>query len=243
MIAKTIEGFLCPLQGFRIILSSPKNMIYSVIPFLIGFLIVGLGYFAASEYLNPWVGSWTENSAFLRDWDILKSILDVFLIIVGWILVSLLNFLAGYLCIIIFAGPFYALMVENIFKLELPDKKPRSDFRLIVGMFFIGILKALLFLLVGIFCFLLTFVPVVNLLAPLILTLTVAFDCADYAFEVDFLKLRQRFAFFRQNFWNFFGLSLAILATGLLPGSFFILLPVFICGATKMYIQRQSEIV
>ncbi len=238
-----VSGFLSPLLGFRIILSSPKNIAYALVPFAIGLAIVGLGYFTASEYLSQWVNSLTESSPWLERWSFLKSIVEILLILISWILISLVNFLAGYLCIIVFAGPFYALMVENIFKKELPDKKKRSDFKLIIGMFFLGLGKALLFILIGIFCFILSFVPGLNLLAPVILTLTVAFDCADYAFEVDFLNLKQRFAFFRQNIGSFLGLSFAIMATGVVPGSFFLLLPVFICGATKMYIQLSDQAV
>ncbi len=243
MIKHIINGFFSPLQGFGIILSSPKNILYALIPFSIGLVVVSIGYFAASAYLNEWVATWTQDSKFLQDWGFVKTIVDIFLVLVSWILVSLLNFLAGYFCIIILAGPFYALMVENIFKKELPDKEKRSDLKLIFNMFLLGIGKAFIFLIIGAFCFLLSFVPGFNLAAPLILTLTVAFDCADYAFEVDFLNLRQRFRFFGKHFWNFFGLSLAVLSTGLVPGSFFLLLPVFICGATKMYIQLQAETV
>jgi CysZ protein len=241
MIEQIIQGFLSPMLGLRVILSSPRNMLYALIPFGIGLLVVLAGSVAGFQYVNQWVQAWTDGFSSFQDWSFLKTIVDALLILVSWIVVSLLNFLAAYLCIIVLAGPFYALMVENIFKKELPDKEQRSDFRLVVGMFFLGLLKAVIFLCVGILCFILSWIPGFNLLAPLIVTLTVAFDCSDYAFEVDFLGLRERFQFFASHIWNYFGLGLAILVTGLIPGAFFILLPVFVCGATKMYIQLQTE--
>lgn len=236
-----MQGYFSPLGGLKVIMSSPKNIIFAVIPFLIGLFVVGIGYFAAASHLDDFVHSLTEGSQFFKDWTIVKTIVDILLVIIGWILVSLLNIILGYLCIIILAGPFYALMVENIFKVELPDKEERSDLRLMINMFLYGLGKAIIFLMVGLICFILAWIPGLNFIAPFILTLTVAFDCADYAFEVDFLSLRQRFRFFTNHIWHFVGLGLAILTTGLIPGAFFVLLPLFICGATKMYIQLKSE--
>jgi uncharacterized protein involved in cysteine biosynthesis len=87
-------------------------------------------------------------------------------------------------------------MVENIFKVELPDKEPRSSLKLIVSMFVVGLAKVFLFLTIGLICFIMSFIPGLNLLAPLIIVLTVAFDCMDYAFEVDFLNLRPEIRLF-----------------------------------------------
>jgi CysZ protein len=243
MMELLLRGFFSPVQGLRIILSSPKNVIFSLIPFSIGFLVIGAGYMLAAQYLNPWVESFTSGIHFLETWTFLKPIVDFLILIFTWILISFVNFFVGYLTIIVFAGPFYALMVENIFKVELPDKEPRSSLKLIVSMFVVGLAKVFLFLTIGLICFIMSFIPGLNLLAPLIIVLTVAFDCMDYAFEVDFLNLRQRFDFFAQNIMIFVGIGLAVMATNLIPGLFFILLPAFICGATKTYIQHQDETV
>lgn len=243
MINQAIQGFFSPLRGFKIILSSGKNIGFALIPFVIGAVVISLGFFGASELLNPWVESLTQDSQFFKDWSWLKPIVDIFLMVFSWVLVALLNFLLGYLCIIILAGPFYALMVENIFKLELPDKEPRTNVKLMFQMFGAGIMKALLFLVIGILCFFLAFIPGINFLAPLIMILTVAFDCMDYAFEVDFLKLKERVAFFKAHMAFFLGLAGAIFLTNLIPGLFFIILPAFICGATDSYIRLNGQAV
>lgn len=243
MIQKVLIGFTSPARGLKIIFSSPKSIAYSFIPFFIGLLVLLLGYFAASQYIHDWVAQITANSTFFQSWGFLRGLVDILLILLSWILVSLLNFLAGYLCVVIVAGPFYALMVENIFKKELPDKEKRGNLRLAFNMFYLGLVKAVIFVVVGILCFILAFIPPFNFVTPLILVLTVAFDVMDYSFEVDFLTLRQRFRFFRRHFPYFLGLGFAILLTGLIPGSFFVLLPAFICGATQIYIQLRSDTV
>ena len=237
MINKMALGFFSPLQGFSIIFSSAKNMGFALIPFVIGIVVVGAGFFVASEYLNEWVQGWFQGAEWAKDWPWLSSVVNALLLVVAWLMAAFLNFLAAYIVIIVVAGPFYALMVENIFKKELPDKEERSNFKLALNMFVVGLAKVLIFAVIGIIGFIMIWIPLLNLLAPVLAVLVVAFDCSDYAFEVDFLNLRERFQFFSQHFSAFLGLALAVMLTNLIPGLFFVLLPVFICGASKMYIQ------
>ena len=241
IFSKLMRGFSSPFVGLKLIFSNPRNITYAVIPFFIGLLFVFIGYFAASEYLRPLVEAWTKDMVFLKDWIIVQQVVNLFLVLFSWIIISLINFLAGYVSILIIAGPFYALMVENIFKEHGGGRKRRGTVTLMLNMFVLAIMKVLLFAAVGIICFFLAFIPIVNLFSTFILVLLVSFDCADYAFEIDYLSLRRRFSFLLSHFWEFSGLAFAILCTGLVPGSFFILLPAFICGATKMYIQLSEK--
>lgn len=92
-------------------------------------------------------------------------------------------------------------------------------------------------------CFILAFIPGLNWLAPIIIFAMVAFDCMDYSFEMDGLSLRRRLRFFFAHSFETIGLIMAIFVTTVIPGSFFILLPAFICGATKIYIQLSRKTV
>lgn len=237
IVNRTLRGFLSPLEGLRLIFSSRRNFIFAAIPFGIGIFFVFLGYFAASSWFEPAIQSWVDNFEFVQSWPIIGGAFNFLVLTFSWILISLLNFIAAYICIIIVGGPFYALMVENIFKDYAQNRDRRGSVALMINMFLLALAKILVFTLIGIVCFILAFFPVINVISSYILILLVAFDCADYAFEIDFMTLRQRFRFVWEHLWEFTGLSFAIVLTGFLPGSFFILLPVFICGATKMYIQ------
>ncbi len=243
LVARLSRGFFSPLEGARIIFSSPKNTTYAVIPFFIGLVFIALGFAAASQYLDPWIQAWLDSFETLQDWPTIKPIVNFLVLLLTWLLVSIVNFIAGYICIIVVAGPFYALMVEGIFTKELNDQKSRGTWKLMLSMLLISLLKIVVFAFIGLICFLLAFVPGLNIFTSFALVLLVAFDCTDYAFEVDYLNLRQRFRFLLSHIVEFSGLGLAILATGVLPGSFFLLLPIFICGATKMYIQLSRKTV
>ncbi len=242
-VSRFMMGFSSPLEGAQVIFSSKKNMTFAILPFLIGAFFVVVGFVTASQYLQPWLSQWTESSDFLKDWSFIRPVIDFLLLLFTWIIVSVANFIAGYICIIVVGGPFYALMVENLFKTELGEREGRSSLKLMLTMFLTSLMKILVFALIGLFCFILAFIPGFNLLATFVLVLLVAFDCSDYAFEVDLLKLRERFRFLLSHLMEYTGLSVAILLTGFLPGSFFILLPIFICGATKMYIQLNHKTV
>lgn len=238
-----MKGFFSPLEGAKLILSNPKYFVYSIIPFLLGIGFVFLGYVLAAEFFTPLVENWVQSFEFFKDWKILAGIINFLLLIVTWILVSIVNFLAGYVCISILGGPFYSILVEKIFSDELPHLSQQSGLKVAFNMFWMSLIKMLLFVLVGLGCFVLTFFPPLNFVASFVLLLMVAFDCSDYSFEVSRLNIGQRVRFFRQHFWEYSGLSLAILLTSVIPGAFFVLLPVFICGATKMYIQLNRQAV
>lgn len=241
IFSRIIRGFSSPIDGAKTLMSSKKNLSLAVIPFIIGVAFVVFGFFMASSYFEPMVSQWVESLEMLNEWAFLKGVVSFFILTLSWILVSLLNFISAYICIMIVAGPFYALLVENIFKTEKGDAKQRGTFSLMVTMFFMSLLKVVLFATVGLICFILAFFPIVNLASAFIVVLMVAIDTSDYAFETDYLSLANRLKFVRNNFWEYVGLSCAILLTGFLPGSFFLLLPIFICGATKMYIQLSEK--
>lgn len=241
LFSRVYRGAVVPFDGLKIIFSSKQVFSFALIPFLIGIAVFVGGIVFASEYLNPYIHDGVTDIEFLKFSETLTTVVSSIVSLFSWLAIFLLNFFVGYLVIIVLGGPFYALMVENLFKKILGTKLRRSTFSLFFRLLGWALMKILLFSTVGLFCFILSFFPGMNLLAPLVVFMLVAFDCTDYAFEVDFLSLRSRFQFFFDHFWEFLGLALMIMATSAIPGAFFILLPAFICGATKMYIQLSGK--
>lgn len=237
LVARLMKGFFAPFSGAKLLFSSKKLFSLSMIPFLVGMAFVFLGFLLASRYLMPSMDSWIANLSFLQNSPILASITSATALLLGWVALSLVNFLLGYVFIIIVAGPFYALLAEEIFKRERGGKIKKAAITLMLRMFGLALIKIGIFAFIGIICFILAFVPVVNIFSTFTLFLLISFDCTDYSFEIDQLGLRQRFAFFHKHFWEYAGFSVSIICISFLPGAFFILLPAFVIGATKMYIQ------
>lgn len=242
-VSRFFTGAIAPVSGFRLLLSSRKIFLLSIIPFIIGFVFIGVGLVLASQYIVPFLETWLSFDQFVDQSPWFGSLLSFLILIVSWLVVAVFNFLFGYLCVILVAGPFYALLAEEVFRQQGFIKNGRAPLSLAMKMMLMGVSKVFIFSIVGVVCFVLTFIPVVNILSPIIIFSMVAFDCVDYSFEVDLLSLRKRFLFFRQNLYEFLGLSFVIFLTTFLPGSFFVFLPVFICGATKMYIQLAHKTV
>lgn len=236
-----IDGLMTPLAGLRLLFSSGRLFLLALIPFVIGIALFAYGVYWATNTINPWVESWVGGMDWLANWEAISGLLGWLVSMIVWLAATLINFLLGYIVVMLIAGPFYALMVEEVFRQRYPAGLDKAGLKLMVSMFLTAIAKTFLFLFVGFFCFVLSFFPGINLLVGFIVFAMVAFDCSDYCFEVDALSLRQRFVYFFKNLSFFAGLTIAIFITSFVPGSFFVLLPAFICGATEMYIQRQYQ--
>ncbi|MEM7646066.1 MAG: EI24 domain-containing protein [Pseudomonadota bacterium] len=243
LLDRIAMGVSAPLSGLQILLSTRRLFILSIFPILLGLGLIIFGFLVAAQFLGPWLTSWLSEIAWLQASQWLLPIVSTVLALFGWLAFSLANFLFGYLLMVILGGPFYSMMAEHQFRMEQPHFEPRNHIGLILKMLYWSLLKVLLFTFIGIFCFFLAFIPVVNFFSSFLVFSLIAFDCMDYAFEVDQKSLASRIRFFFTHIWEFIGLSLAIIGTSFVPGSFFVLLPAFICGATKMYIQLQEEAV
>ena len=238
-IEKIIYGFLAPLKGTLMLLTSPKKFALAVIPFIFGFALLVGGIVWATQSLGTYVDDWLTQFEAISGF--LFTTLSSLLIVFSWIGFITVAFLFAYILISIFVGPFYSLLAEDVFRTEAESPSKSLSFRLVLMMMVLSLIKASFFCFIALFCFIFSFIPVLNIVSTYILFLIIAFDTMDYAFEIDYLSLRQRFGFFFKHFWEFSGLALAILATTVLPGAFFVLLPGFVCGSSKMYIELAGK--
>ena len=238
-IDKFILGFVSPFKGLRLIFSSKKKFMLSIFPFLFGIVIFAGGFFWAFNYMGGAVDGW------LRQFEIMSGALftvaSFFMALFSWVAFFTVAFLASYVVMSIFGGPFYSMLAEDVFKTNSISGPKGGTFRLIFTMLFLSIIKISIFVMVGLACFIMSFIPILNIFSTYLIFLVVAFDCSDYSFEIDYLSLRQRFSFIFKHFWEYSGMTLSIMCTSLIPGSFFLLLPAFICGATEMYIQLENK--
>jgi len=229
------RGLFVPLSGLRLILSSPKKLILSALPFVIGIVLfvsaVSWGY----SHLGQWISSFSQDILPLSSsWlSYLKPVLG-FLTWAGFIM---LGFLLSYILISILAGPFLSLLAESVHKTAGGRRSGRvGSAGLMLRMFILSLWKALLFLLVALFSFILWFFPPLNIVGAFLVLLTIAFDCMDYSFEVELMPLGDRFAFFKRHIGVFSGIAVSVFATSFVPGIFFLILPAYVAGAAKLFV-------
>ena len=238
-IDKFLVGFLAPFRGTIAIFSSVKLFFLALLPLLIAFAIIFGGMTWAYYNLNTIVAGFVDQ---MVAWGgALFTILANVAAVLAWVGFMGFALVAGYILVNIFAGPFLSLIAEESFRQHSPDRVSKGSMRLIVKMFMLSLVKTMLFLSLGLLNLVLSFFPPLNIIGIMAILLTISFDCVDYSMEMDFMSLAQRFKFFWTHFWYFLGLSMAILATNFIPGAFFVLLPGFVAGAAKMYLDLAPQ--
>ena len=239
IVGQSMRGLLVPVKGLSLIFGSPKTLGLSLLPFCIGFLALFFGIFWAASHLGFWVDSFLQK--FLVASGTLFSLLSPVLSFLAWAGFLVSGFVLMYVLISIIAGPFLSLLAEHVYKLRSYKPVQKGTLGLVARMFILSLVKAVFFLFIGAISLVLWFFPPLNIFGTFLVFLTVAFDCMDYVFEVDFLTMRERFRFFFDHIWIFVGLSGAVFATSMLPGLFFLLLPAFVAGSTHLYVELRSE--
>lgn len=235
---RLLLGLMIPYHGLQTLFKSRQILLYAVIPFLLGLIFLGLGIGFSGQYFKPWFdeflqASWLQGDSF---WQVMiQWLFQLFF----WILVVFVNFFMSYLVIILVGGPFYTLLAEKVILSYEPTFKTQLGWKDSLRMVGIALLKILVFLVLGLICFVISWLPVLNILAALVIFLTVIYDCFDYTFEVAGLGLRQRWQTIQSFFPEMLGAVGALFLLSLVPGLFFLLLPAFIAGAAKLYIQKQ----
>jgi uncharacterized protein involved in cysteine biosynthesis len=238
MIAKDfVDGFLAVFRGIYIILTSKRMMLLSVLPTIIGFCILVFGawylipkYDFISEYWNSFFANQSRHALFYLG-RLFATALVMFAILVAWIYVS---FLATKL----FAGPFYSLLAIRVLK----DRGLKRAVPITFGQFLfmsfrttaVNMVEIILFSLLGIILFVFSFVPFLNVLAGFGFFLVMAFDSADYTFDVFSFGLFERLKYFFSHFAQFCGFALAISLVILVPGLNLILFAASVAGAADL---------
>jgi uncharacterized protein involved in cysteine biosynthesis len=138
----------------------------------------------------------------------------------------------------VIAAPFLALLAEYhlIEAGVLADRPFHLRHWLAVGakMFFVSLIKSIVFTILGVFLFFVSFIPVLNVVAVSGALLIVAFDLSDYAFEALQMGFRERIRFFLANLSTFSGIATAMGLVFFVPGLNVFSFPACVAGATDV---------
>ncbi|MCH2533476.1 MAG: EI24 domain-containing protein [Bdellovibrionales bacterium] len=235
--------------GLRTVKKYPELKKWMIIPFIIDlFLFFLLLYFtfnflpAVTTYFVGWIeGAITSLfQAAALDW-LFDISYFIFLILFG--IVSIIAAIyAAYILSLIIASPFNSLLAEKT--LQLTGALPEEPFKIgrwlsfTIKMFIVALLKAVVFLIVGLFAFIIAFIPGLNILSIYITLYMMSLDLFDYSLEAAGYNLTQRLGFGRKEVPMISGVSLALFATTLIPGLFFVLAPLGVVGASRIHAEK-----
>lgn len=243
-----LKGFLVPFRGLMIVFSSLRLFFLAVLPFwiclftMIYFVWTFWSHsFSVVPYLMDWVPGLYDFTEKLKIGEF--SLFAALIQGVFWFFLLVFASYFSYVLLSIVGAPFYSLMADMIIERRgLKGKNQNSFVRWLyttIRMLLISIIKMGFFLGLSLILFVISFFAIGMFLVPWFLSLMVAYDCLDFAFECRGLSLRQRMGYFSAHFSLFFGLALVILVISIIPGLFTFMLPFFIAGGAEAFADIQ----
>ena len=230
-----IRGMRFIFQGTKDIFSIPGLLAWTIIPFVIDVLILIFGFSWGKGQIPIWKDKvmgfiFSDQSGW--SYTILSSVMGLLF----WIAFIGILLYGTFLLATLVASPFNAIIAEKTLShyglLHNPPLNWRRWVTVSVRMFVISIVKTLIFAVIGIILLILSFIPLVNLLASFVAFLIIAFDCMDYSFEAKQMKLSQRFKYFKTHLPEFSGMATMLGLSLLIPGLTLLLLPSSVVGSS-----------
>lgn len=227
------DGFTFWMRGWRMLVGEKSLMALAVIPLTIAVTVGGFATYTLFTNLPVWVSgfvTWIMGTT-TGFW---AQVLYYPMIVGSAIVFFIASVFVGYIAHAILAIPFYALLAERA--LGILGLKPSLPFdfkswtRNSLRMFRASAVKTILFLIFGAVLFVLSFIPVINVLAVSGTLLILSFDLLDYSLESLNYGLRQRFAFIlkRKGMWA--GMACGLGLTLFIPGLTFVVAPGAVIG-------------
>ncbi|HEX4924162.1 MAG TPA: EI24 domain-containing protein [Bdellovibrionales bacterium] len=241
MILRFLKGFRAPFSGFRLMISDPSLWRLATIPYIIDLVLFSVGVYYGQKYIPGIVSAYVKN----------QTLWQQFLYYPVLALTFIVSFILLFTCVFfltnLIAAPFNAVLAERTLIIE----KALSEKRFQVGrwikvsgrMLLVSLMKAAIFVSVGVVLFFFGLVPGLNVAAAFAGLLIMSFDCADYSFESFEMGLRERLRFHRSHLAEFSGFGCALGLTFLIPGLNFLLYPATVVGAAQLVadIRRQLD--
>lgn len=244
MLSEFFSGFQYLFRGFSII-RKPGLRRFVMIPLLINILVFSLAI---------WLG--VDQFAILLEWLLPEG--DAWWIelvhVTLWILFSAVIFLIIFFTFTLIANllgaPFNGLLSEKVEKLlsgtmRDEDGGVQALIRSVPSSIMSEIRKFAYFIATGALLFLLTFLPGVNVLSPLLWALfsswMLAIEYIAYPMENHNLFFRQVKVEVKKKKMVSFGFGLAVMLVTLIPLVNFFVMPSAVAGATALWAERLSR--
>lgn len=236
-------GLTAIFRGFQIVAFDARLRSLSIIPFTVSIVLgtvltfFGLYYLAATlSGIAMQMAIWFSLAP--GGWGM--TVISILLWPIGLLALGV----GIYLTVRLVAAPFYSFLAEA--SLERLGLKPQRPFQLRMWlaltsrMLVVSVLKSLLFICAGAVLFILSLIPVVNLLATLGFVHMLSFDVSDYSFEAMEWNLKKRFQHFRENLNLYSGLAIGLGGAMVIPGMSLVIMPAAIVGAS-LVLQRSLK--
>jgi CysZ protein len=233
------HGLFAPLYGVRRLMVDKRLRTLSILPLLIALIAGSLMTIAGLYGLSRVIGSIAMTLGGLVGFDP-DGFMNLAIMILLWPIGLLVLGVGVYMGIRIIAAPFYSYLAERA--LVSMGTCQDSNFNLrslpqwlwvTLRMLMVSLLKAVIFAVASILLFVLSMVPVLNVVAALGFMHMIAFDISDYSFEAMGWTLERRFQHVREHAMAYTGLACGLGLAMAIPGLNLVLLPAAVIGASE----------
>lgn len=230
-----MTGVRTPFVATKIILKNKKLLAWSALPVTVTILLYVWGFLHVQQSIQEWL----FNSLTSRGWDswiitVIAWLSKLLIILVGAITFS---FAAG-----IVSAPFNDFLAEAAERYTLPPfaatESPTLGKRLqLIGLDIVKTIAGLGFTIVG---FILSLIPILNILGFLIIVLVMTFNYVSYSQTRRGLGLYGAVRFLFQNFALCVGFGMVITLAFSVPILSVLILPIAVVGGTQLVASRRS---
>lgn len=227
-----LSGMTLISKGWSFARADRLTMIYSLIPIFISICFLYFGFEYGYSYIRNFLFSFTiEKISF----DFFAGFLILWIAkLIFKILSVLLVIILSYVFLQILYIPFYSFIAERVlkkkFNIELKNQNVAAFLSYTLRMLKVGLLKSLLFLIIALLCFALSFIPPLGFLPLYFGLFVIAYDAFDYSLEILDLSLSERLDFIKKEIFMINGHTLILGLLSFLPGVIFLMLPFAVAG-------------
>ena len=239
-VGQFFSAVLGPLKAIKLILSDRWMFIYSLVPLTV-YLILYITVYSVQPFSSEVAGWSAAVLAWFPAW---LAWLGTFIGWLLWLVYLVTLTLVVYLIGGVVASPVYSLLAERYLALQgyqSPYKSSADKVRLALRMLRVSLLRALIFIPIGLLLFVMSFFPALTPFTGFAAFLIIAFDLTDYSLEVFEYSLRQRFQFFFKRLFSYIGLACFIGVVILVPGLFFLFLPSLVMVGSEVAWNGHTE--
>ena len=227
------------LEGLRLLWHRDIRWLV-IIPLLINIVL----FAGATGFAAQWLGGWLETiTNLVPDW-------LHWLVWIIWLLFSILALVIYAFTFTLLANligsPFYGLIAERVILMECGSSPNSADISMmkIAWQSFVRQLQLLAYFIprtigVGLLTILISFIPLLNLFAPVLAGGWAAWSLAiqyfDYAADIDGVSFRQLIDQAGQKRWQSMGFGFAALAASAVPLLNLLALPAAVIGGTLLW--------
>jgi len=236
-----LNGARYLLKGFGLIHQKGIRR-FAYIPMAINTLLFSVAIWLGISQFDQWINSMMPT--WIPDW------------LLGWIMWIIWPIFAALLSLLVFftfsiianllAAPFNGALAEAVER-KLSGQTPEGlNFKEILkdtpSMLWNEVRKLVYVLLWMVPLFILSWVPVINIITPILWVILsswmLALDYHDYPMGNHQLKFPQQRTILRQNRFLALGFGLATLAATMIPFINFLVIPAAVAGATALYLDK-----